>query len=63
MFRVGLVIFQSVLGKSDQLKACAGLYETMEVIRHIPHEYLEEEYLVKEVRITLKTGMCSIILL
>lgn len=49
MFRVALVIFRSVLGRSEQLAACPGLYETMEVIRHIPPQYLQEDYLIREV--------------
>ncbi|ELU13647.1 hypothetical protein CAPTEDRAFT_73725, partial [Capitella teleta] len=48
MFRIALVIFRSIMGRPEQLADCQGLYETMEKIRHIPPEYLEEEYLIRE---------------
>lgn len=49
MFRVGLVLFQSILGRPDQLAECPSLYETMEKIRNIPPRYMQEDYLVREV--------------
>ena len=49
MFRVALVLFKSVLGTSQQLAEAPGLYETLQKIRHIPKECMEEEVLVREV--------------
>jgi len=50
MFRVALLLFRSVLGKQDQLVDCPSLYETVEKLRKIPSEFMEEEFLVREVR-------------
>ena len=48
MFRVALVLIRSVLGSSHQLAECPGLYEILDRLRHIPPEFMEQEYLVKE---------------
>ena len=49
MFRVALVIFRSTLGQPSQLSNCPSLYETLEVLRHIPPEILQEDFLTHEV--------------
>ena len=49
MFRVALVLFKNILGRPDQLAECPGLYETMEKIRNIPAEYMQEDFLIREV--------------
>lgn len=50
LFRVALVILKSTLGTPESLRRCAGLYESMQVLKNIPMEYLREEFLVEEVR-------------
>ena len=49
MFKVALVLFKHTLGKSEILEECPTLYETMERLRHIPSEIMEEEFISKEV--------------
>ncbi|KAF3702087.1 TBC1 domain family member 10A EBP50-PDX interactor of 64 kDa [Channa argus] len=49
LFRVGLVLLKSMLGSQEKLKASQGLYETMELLRAIKPQYMEEGLLVHEV--------------
>ena len=49
MFKVALVLFKHTLGKSEILEECPTLYETMERLRHVPSEIMEEEFISKEV--------------
>jgi len=49
MFRIALVLFKHVLGRSEQLAECPTMYETMEKLRKIPAAYMQEEFLVQEV--------------
>ncbi|XP_006009092.2 TBC1 domain family member 10A [Latimeria chalumnae] len=49
IFRVGLVLLRSTLGSVDKLRDCQGMYETMEKLRNIPHQYMQEELLIQEV--------------
>ena len=49
MFRVALVLFKSVLGNSQHLAECPGMYEVLDKLRHIPPQYMEQEFLVREV--------------
>lgn len=49
LFRVGLVLLKCVLGSQEKLNACQGLYETMELLRAIKPQYMQESYLVHEV--------------
>lgn len=51
MFRVALVLVKSVLGTSEQLSKCPTFYETLDRLRKIPAEYMEENYLAGEVRL------------
>lgn len=48
MFRIALVLFKHIIGRSDQLAECPSMYETIEKLRHIPAEFMEEEFLVQE---------------
>lgn len=50
IFRVGLVLLRCMLGRREKLKACQGQYETMELLRAIEPQYMQEGFLVKEVR-------------
>jgi len=49
MFRIALVLFKHVLGRSEQLAECPSMYETMEKLHKIPAAYMQEEFLVQEV--------------
>ena len=49
MFRVALVLLKSVLGRNDQLQECPGMYEIVDKLRHIPADYMQDEYIVREV--------------
>ncbi|KAK5852139.1 hypothetical protein PBY51_023635 [Eleginops maclovinus] len=48
LFRVGLVLLKCTLGSQEKLKASQGLYETMELLRAIRPQYLQESFLVQE---------------
>ncbi|GAA6217035.1 TBC1 domain family member 10A-like [Lates japonicus] len=49
LFRVGLVLLKCMLGSQEKLKACQGLYETMELLRAIKPQYMQEKFLVNEI--------------
>ncbi|KAK2819102.1 hypothetical protein Q5P01_024663 [Channa striata] len=49
LFRVGLVLLKCMLGSQEKLKASQGLYETMELLRAIKPQYMQEGFLVHEV--------------
>ncbi|XP_026538132.1 TBC1 domain family member 10B [Notechis scutatus] len=49
VFRVGLVLLRNTLGSVDKLRSCQGMYETMEKLRNLPVQTMQEEYLVHEV--------------
>ncbi|XP_061590216.1 TBC1 domain family member 10A [Cololabis saira] len=49
LFRVGLVLLKCMLGSQEKLKACQGLYETMELLRAIQPQYMQETFLVHEI--------------
>lgn len=51
LFRVGLVLLKCMLGSQEKLKACQGLYETMERLRAIQPQYMQETFLVNEVQL------------
>ena len=51
LFRVGLVLLKCTLGSQEKLKACQGLYETMELLRAIQPQYIQESFLVHEVHL------------
>ncbi len=51
LFRVGLVLLKCMLGSQEKLKACQGLYETMELLRAIHPQYMQESFLVHEVQL------------
>ncbi len=62
MFRVALILFKHTL-RADVLPECPTLYETMERLRHIPPEYMQEEFIVREVIIggnAHKTSMTAV---
>ncbi|XP_073723769.1 uncharacterized protein tbc1d10aa isoform X2 [Misgurnus anguillicaudatus] len=49
IFRVGLVLLKCMVGSREKLKACAGQYETMELLRALDPRYMQEGYLVQQV--------------
>uniref|UniRef100_A0A672ZR73 TBC1 domain family member 10A-like n=1 Tax=Sphaeramia orbicularis TaxID=375764 RepID=A0A672ZR73_9TELE len=49
LFRVGLVLLKCTLGSQEKLKNCQGLYETMELLRAIQPQYMQEGFLVREI--------------
>ncbi|XP_059359317.1 TBC1 domain family member 10A-like [Carassius carassius] len=49
IFRVGLVLLKSMLGSREKLKACPGQYETMEILRALEPQYMQEGFLVQQV--------------
>ncbi|XP_013862648.1 TBC1 domain family member 10A [Austrofundulus limnaeus] len=49
IFRVGLGLLRCTLGTREKLKNCQGLYETMELLRAIEPQYMQEDYLVREI--------------
>lgn len=49
IFRVGLVLLRHTLGSVDKLRSCQGMYETMEKLRNLPTEYMQELFLVHEI--------------
>ncbi|KAJ8245910.1 hypothetical protein GJAV_G00261600 [Gymnothorax javanicus] len=49
VFRVGLVLLKQLLGSVEKLREVQGMYETMERLRNIPLDRLQEDSLVQEV--------------
>ncbi|KAG7223969.1 hypothetical protein INR49_015226 [Caranx melampygus] len=49
LFRVGLVLLKYTLGSQEKLKSCQGLYETMELLRAIHPQYMQERFIVHEI--------------
>lgn len=49
LFKVGLVLLKCTLGSQEKLKAYQGLYETMELLRAIRPQYMQESFLVREI--------------
>lgn len=46
MFRVALMLIKCTLGRHDVLKKCPSMYETLEVLRNLPQEILQPDYMV-----------------
>uniref|UniRef100_A0A8C6WIL1 TBC1 domain family, member 10Ab n=1 Tax=Neogobius melanostomus TaxID=47308 RepID=A0A8C6WIL1_9GOBI len=49
LFRVALVLLKYTLGSQEKLKNCQGLYETMQVLKAIPPQYMQEGFLGREI--------------
>ncbi|XP_029462653.1 TBC1 domain family member 10B [Rhinatrema bivittatum] len=49
IFRVGLVLLRHTLGSVDKLRSCQGMYETMEKLRNLPTQYMQEDFLIHEI--------------
>ncbi|XP_018587261.2 TBC1 domain family member 10A-like isoform X2 [Scleropages formosus] len=48
IFRVGLVLLKCMLGSQEKLKDCQGQYETIERLRALESQYMQEGFLVRE---------------
>ncbi|XP_019618915.1 PREDICTED: TBC1 domain family member 10A-like isoform X1 [Branchiostoma belcheri] len=55
IFKVAIVLLKNTLGQPAVLRECPGLYETMEKLRNIPPEVMQEDFLSREI-IELKLG-------
>ncbi|KAL4660393.1 TBC1 domain family member 10A isoform X1 [Arapaima gigas] len=49
IFRVGLVLLKCMLGSQEKLKECQGQYETIERLRALEPQYMQEGFLIHEV--------------
>lgn len=49
IFRVALVLLRHTLGSVEKLRACQGMYETMEQLRNLPQQCMQEDFLMQEV--------------
>ncbi|XP_006871960.1 PREDICTED: TBC1 domain family member 10B [Chrysochloris asiatica] len=49
IFRVALVLLRHTLGTVEKLRSCQGMYETMEQLRTLPQQCMQEDFLVHEV--------------
>ncbi|XP_006034254.1 carabin [Alligator sinensis] len=49
LFRVGLVLVRLALGSGEKLRDCVGVVETLEKLRNIPPEQLQEDAFMEEV--------------
>lgn len=59
LFKVGLVLLKCTLGSQQKLKDCQSLYETMELLRAINPEYMQESFLVHEVHLQRPLSLCN----
>ena len=50
LFRVGLVLLKQSFNKSSVIKACPTMFESVDLLRHLPSSITEEEFLVPHVR-------------
>lgn len=55
IFRVALVLLRHTLGSVEKLRSCQGMYETMEQLRNLPQQCMQEDFLVHEVGPGLST--------
>ena len=53
LFRTALLVMRTILGTSDRLSECPSFFETVEKLRlrQMPPELLDEEFIVREVRV------------
>lgn len=56
-FRIGLVLIKQLLGRPEVLKKCPSIYETLEILKHLPPEICQEDFLVvQSLRLPLSDG-------
>lgn len=52
---MALVLLRHTLGSVEKLRSCQGMYETMEQLRNLPQQCMQEDFLVHEVGRGLST--------
>ena len=62
IFRVALILLEATLGTAAQQRSCPGLFETLEVVKKIPTQFLSEHYIVAEVCTQLLVRVIAAIL-
>ncbi|XP_071448826.1 TBC1 domain family member whacked [Hetaerina americana] len=50
VFKVALVLLRFGLGRSDILRKCPTMYETLEMLRNLPSHVMEEEFIVHQIQ-------------
>lgn len=50
---MALVLLRHTLGSVEKLRSCQGMYETMEQLRNLPQQCMQEDFLVHEVGLGL----------
>ncbi|CAI9744389.1 Hypothetical predicted protein [Octopus vulgaris] len=48
MFRIALILFKLTLGTPGKLSECPSLYETMDKLKHIPHQMIDGDFIARE---------------
>lgn len=54
MFRVALVLLKFSVGQPGQVKQCPTMYETLEILRNLPVQYMQQDFLITQ---SLKLGV------
>lgn len=49
------MLLRHTLGSVEKLRSCQGMYETMEQLRNLPQQCMQEDFLVHEVGSGLST--------
>ncbi|OUC40850.1 putative TBC domain protein [Trichinella nativa] len=49
LFKVAIVLFRCALGSNQQLQRCPTMYETVERLRKLPPQIMQEEFLIQKV--------------
>ncbi|KAG8239350.1 hypothetical protein J437_LFUL017963 [Ladona fulva] len=49
VIKVALVLLKFGLGRPDVLRKCPTMYETLEVLRNLPSDVMEEEFVVHQI--------------
>lgn len=50
LFRVGLVLLKYTLGRSEVLKQCPNMYDTLPVLKNLPNYVTHETFLVVQMK-------------
>lgn len=56
LFRVGLVLLKYTLGRTDVLKQCPNMYDTLPVLKNLPNYVTHENFLVVQMKRYNKDG-------
>lgn len=55
---MALVLLRHTLGSVEKLRSCQGMYETMEQLRNLPQQCMQEDFLVHEVGLHPQHSPC-----